>query len=266
MRFKSPKAFNPAFKEPTIRTWLEKLDLYFELSGCREDQRIPATAILLEGAAITWYNGIRRQVENGQRRNWDDYAEFREELITAFEPMSEVERARTAIRNLRQMGRVATYVQKFRDLRFRIPDMSQAEAFSHFMAGLKDDIRKDIGVHVTRNDVEGAIAMAEKMDCYQSTKGGKSGSGSSGSRGGSGGFRKPSSDKKGGGAQLHAIKGATTSDQGSRTKKNKGRGERNRRQRDRKCSACHETGHWISDCPLMARLMKTVRDEKQSKN
>ena len=73
------------------------------------------------------------------------------------------------------MGRVTGYIQKFRDLRFQIPDMSNPEAFSHFVAGLNPEIRTQIGIHVARNDLEGAISMAERMDCYQQAEVRKSG-------------------------------------------------------------------------------------------
>ena len=111
---------------------------------------------------MTWYNGIKQQVRNNVRGDWANYAEFRDELLNEFEPISEIERARTSIRNLRQMGRVTGYIQKFRDLRFQIPDMSNLEAFSHFIAGLNPERRAQIGIHVSRNDLEGAIAMAER--------------------------------------------------------------------------------------------------------
>ena len=69
MKFKSPKNYNPAFQEPTIRTWLEKMDMYLELSNCPEGQWIGATVMLLEGAAMMWYNGNKQQgktcVQNG---------------------------------------------------------------------------------------------------------------------------------------------------------------------------------------------------------
>ena len=167
MKFKEPKNYNPLLREPTICTWFEKIDMYLELSNCPEGQRISVTAMLLEGAAMTWYNGNRQQIRENLCVEWANYTEFRMELLQAFEPMSEVERARTTIRNLRQMGRVTGYIQKFRDLRFQIPDMGNVEAFSHFVAGLNPDIRTQIGIHVDQNDLNAAIVMAEKIACYQ---------------------------------------------------------------------------------------------------
>ena len=267
MKFKAPRNYNPAIREPTIRTWLEKVDMYLDLSNCPNEQRIGATAMLLEGAAMTWYNGVKQQVRTNSRTDWANYDEFRRELLHAFEPMSEVERARNAVRNLRQMGRVTGYIQKFRDLRFQIPDMSNPEAFSHFVARLNPEIRTQIGIHVDRNDLEGAIALAERMDCYQQVEIKKSGQ--------KGKFERKEDKKNPSkfgqekqGPQLHAIQGETSSS-GAGGEKQKGKKKQGkfRKQRDRRCMACHEESHWIQDCPYMARLLKTVRDEKKtSKN
>ena len=259
MKFKAPKSYNPSNREPTIRTWLEKMDMYLDLSNCPEGQRIGAMAMLLEGAALTWYNGNRQQIRENSRVDWANYADFRNELLTAFEPMSEVERARAAIRNLRQMGRVTGYIQKFRDLRFQIPDMGNPEAYSHFVAGLNPDIRMQIGVHIQRNDLEAAIAMAEKIDCYQRVEAGKNvQKGKQEVKSG----MKISSDK--GRAQLNMVQEGTSS-LGTKDNPKKGskKGKGFRKPRNRKCMACQEEGHWIQDCPYMAKLLKTVRDEKK---
>ena len=51
--------------------------------------------------------------------------------------------------------------------------MGNPEAFSHFVAGLNPEIRKQIGIHVNSNDLDVAIAMAGKIDCYQHVEVGK---------------------------------------------------------------------------------------------
>ena len=76
--------------------------------------------------------------------------------------MYEVERTQASIRNLRQMGWVTGYIQKFRNLHFQIPEMDNAEPFSDFVSGLNPKIRTQIGIHVDRNNLKAAIAMAEK--------------------------------------------------------------------------------------------------------
>ena len=76
MKFKAPKSYNPVNQEPTIRTWLENMEMYLKLSNCPEAQRIGAIAMLLEGAAMTWYNGKRQQVRENLRNDWDGNAQY----------------------------------------------------------------------------------------------------------------------------------------------------------------------------------------------
>ena len=57
------------------------MEMYHELSTCPEGQRIGATAMLLEGATMTWYNGNRQQVRENLRAEWSDYAEFWTKLL-----------------------------------------------------------------------------------------------------------------------------------------------------------------------------------------
>ena len=174
--------------------------------------------------------------------------------------MSEIERARTAIRNLRQMGCVTRYIQKFRDLRFQIPDMGNPEAYSHFIAGLNPDIRMQIGVHVQRNDLEAAIAMAKERDCYQRVEAGKMGQKSKQEVKIS--TKTPATKAV---PQLNMVQGgASSSGVNEPSKKGGKKGKGFRKPKNRKCMACQEEGHWIQNCPYMAKLLKTVREDKKS--
>ena len=116
--------------------------------------------------------------------------------------------------------------------------MGNLEAYSHFVVGLNPDVRMQIGVHTQHNYLEVAIAMAEKIDCYQRVEAGK------------------------------MVQGETSSF-GATEKPQKGgkKGKGFRKPRNQKCMACQKEGHWIQDCPYMAKLLKTVRDDKKpSKN
>ena len=62
---------------------------------------------------------------------------------------------------------VPTYIQAFRTQMYKVPEMTQEEAFSLFMCGLEPRIREQIGYHVD-GDLGRAMAMAEKADVWQS--------------------------------------------------------------------------------------------------
>ena len=50
---------------------------------------------------------------------------------------------------------------------YKVPEMTQEEAFSLFMRGLEPRIREQIGYHV-EGDLGRAMAMAEKADVWRS--------------------------------------------------------------------------------------------------
>ena len=76
---------------------------------------------------------------------------------------------------MRQTGRVAGYVQKFQELQYRLPRMTDEEAFHTFLSGLQPHLQEHIGAHV-QGDLEAAIAMAQRLEVYCGGDGAKAGS------------------------------------------------------------------------------------------
>ena len=156
-----------------------------------------------------------------------DWAEFRNALITAFEPVTETEEARKQLRALRQTGRVSGYIQCFQELQCRLPGMNEAEAFSAFLVGLAPHLQEDVAAHV-RGDLEVAKAMAMRMDMFHT--GGE----------GSGKQRKNENQKKKGAVQ--AIEGQKKGEpskvhavQGQNKGKGQGKGKKKKEQGPVKC-------------------------------
>ena len=83
-----------------------------------------------------WLNGETQHIETGARPYWATWAQFRQEMTAAFEPMTEKETVQRQIIELRQIGRVMGYITKFRTLRYKIPNMTDEEAFTLFVRGL----------------------------------------------------------------------------------------------------------------------------------
>ena len=69
-------------------------------------------------------------------------------MCVAFEPVTATEESRRLLRNLCQTGRVHAYVQHFCELQYRLPGMSEEEAFSTFLAGLAPHIQEQVGAHI----------------------------------------------------------------------------------------------------------------------
>ena len=83
-----------------------------------------------------------------------------------FELVIEVEEARKQLRALRQTGRVAGCVQKFQELQYRLPGMTDEEAFHTFLSGLQPHLQEHMGAHV-QGDLEAALAMAQRLEVYR---------------------------------------------------------------------------------------------------
>ena len=58
-----------------------------------------------------------------------------------------------------QTGRVTSYIQKFQELQYQLPGMTNEEAFHTFISRLQLHLHKHIGTHV-QGDLEAAITMA----------------------------------------------------------------------------------------------------------
>ena len=65
------------------------------------------------------------------------WSEFCDAFATAFESIIDSEEVRQQLRNLKQTGRVAGYVQRFRELQFQLPSMTEEEAYSAFVSWVK---------------------------------------------------------------------------------------------------------------------------------
>ena len=173
LKMDMPPVFT-ASRQQNVRGWLTKMERYFRLMRYPVDTWIEVVATRLTEAAEAWFNGESQRIETGARRDWRSWAQFRQEMTTAFEPMTETETARRQIIELRQTGRVSGYIQRFRTLRYKIPSMTEEEAHSLFLRGLDAGLQQQVGVHA--QSLQEAMELAERADLYskQAAKGGSS--------------------------------------------------------------------------------------------
>ena len=123
-------------RQQNVRDWLTKMERYFKLMCYPTDTWIEVVATLLTQAAEAWFNGESQWIETGARRDWRLWAAFCQEMIPAFEPMTEMDTVRRQIIELWQTGRVSGYIQCFDTLRYKILSMTEEEAHSLFLRGL----------------------------------------------------------------------------------------------------------------------------------
>ena len=131
---------------------------------------VDIVATRLEGAASSWMEKELQVARRQHRAAWVTWGEFTAAMTRAFEPATVVEEARQQILNLRQTGRVTGYVQRFRELLYKIPGMTEEESYTLFLRGLKADVKTSVGVNVPTG-LEAAISWAQRVDLWQSREG-----------------------------------------------------------------------------------------------
>ena len=116
------------------------------------------------------------------------------------ELVTEVKEAQKQLQALRQTGQVAGYVQKFQELQYRLPGMTDEEAFHTFLSGLQPHLQEHVGAHV-QGDMEAAIAMVQRLEVYR---------GGDGAKAGEKGSKKFNKQKKGMSAQVEGSSSGGT--------------------------------------------------------
>ena len=136
---------------------------------------IDIVATRTEGAAASWLSHEQIAMERGTRAPWSGWAAFSQEMIRAFEPTTDDAQARQQLAVLKQTGRISAYIQKFREVRGRIQDMSVQDEFAAFIRGLQPHIKKQVGALV-EDDLAAAMRLAARVELWTAdTSGGGSG-------------------------------------------------------------------------------------------
>ena len=101
-------------------------------------------------------SGSYRGADGIMRVVWTTWDAFTDAMSRTFELATVVEEVRQQILNLRHTGRVVGYVQRFRELLYKIPTMTEEELDTLFVRGLKPKIKTSVGVNVPEG-LENAI-------------------------------------------------------------------------------------------------------------
>ena len=71
-----------------------------------------------------------------------DWRDFVQEITAAFCAITKEEQAQKQLKTLSETGSMQNYIQRFHDLRLRIPSMFVGDIYFAFMDGLKPRIRQ----------------------------------------------------------------------------------------------------------------------------
>ena len=175
---KEPPVFNGRANED-IDTWLAKVGDFIYLTEANERQQVAYMATLLQEAAADWWTTLLKE-RHGSRPA--DYLEMSALLQKRFGSTTRVDRARAALRNIKQgqSESVRSFSTRFEALLAKLPTFDQDWAKTQFIWGLHQRVA-ELVVIAEPSDLHAAIHQAEKIEMARGTVSGNVQSQQSGS-------------------------------------------------------------------------------------
>ncbi len=146
-----------------VRSWLVSLENIFNSTNQQltDENKIKYAISFMIGNALQWHELMKHQ--NKEFQNFD---EFKNELLNYFEPVNREDNARKVLNSLKQFGKynaVSSYNQEFSRWLLQIPGISLAEQMFLYKEGLKHNIR----IEIEKSDpatLHEAMVVADRMD------------------------------------------------------------------------------------------------------
>ena len=258
MKLEAPPRYSGK-RQPGARVWLTQMERYMRLMRYAPTDWLDVVAMRVEGAASSWVNAALQDVATGRRPVFRTWAQFKDAMVQRFEPVTEGEEVQKQLRELRQTGRVAGYVQKFQELKYRLPGITDEEAFHAFLSGLQPHLQEHVGAHV-QGDLEAAIVMAQRLEVYR---------GGDGAKTNGQGPKEKQNQKKGVMAQVEESSSGGTVQvvqvvkrpQQKKGKGGSGNGGKKTKRGGRKRVQCHNCGgdHFLRDCKEWKEIKEKLR-------
>lgn len=138
-KVREPEVFKGERNALMVESWINSMDLYFQLIKVDhgQDQLLYALS-LLRGDAQLWYSQMKVYEAEQLPQDWSD---FKVLLRKEFVPINAVIQARDKLASLVQTGSITSYINDFRRLKLQIPDLSHGDALDRFVRGLNKVIR-----------------------------------------------------------------------------------------------------------------------------
>ena len=244
---KEPPVFNGRANED-IDTWLAKVGDFIYLTEANERQQVAYMATLLQEAAADWWTALLKE-RHGSRPA--DFLEMSVLLQKRFGSTTRVDRARAALRNIKQgqSESVRSFSTRFEALLAKLPTFDKDWAKTQYIWGLHQKVA-ELVVIAEPGDLHAAIHQAEKIEMARGTVSGNTQNQTSGSwNRGRGRFTR-------GRGRFNAVQqspGQNSQAQGSNTQSFAAGQMQGQKQYPpigyNQCSRCKGWGHWSYECP-----------------
>ena len=142
----------------TAKSWVEKIDIYFQLNKVREMEAIKIEVLHLEGEAHDcWFHGLSTL----GHANVTEYLEFTRRLVERFDKR-DPEAPFMGLAKLKQPGNPKTYISKFLKLYVMVPNLSIARRVYMFIYGLAEPLH-GLVKYTKPTTIQDAIKMARDL-------------------------------------------------------------------------------------------------------
>ena len=174
---KEPPVFRGTVAED-VDTWLAKVEDFIYLTEANTRQQVAYMATLLQDATGDWWTALLKE-RHGSRPT--DYTEMSALLRKRFGSLTRVDRARAALRNIKQSTNenVRAYSTRFESLLSKLPSFDAEWAKSQYIWGLNQRVA-ELVVIAEPADLHAAILKAEKIEMARGTVSGNQGQTSGG--------------------------------------------------------------------------------------
>ena len=112
------------------------MERYIKLMHYAPTDWLDVVAKWMEGAVSSWVNAVLQDVVASLRPVFCTWAQFRDAMVRQCKPVTEFKETQKQLRALRQTGRVTGYIQKFQELQYCVPGMTDDMAFPAFLSRL----------------------------------------------------------------------------------------------------------------------------------
>ncbi|KAF7810715.1 Retrovirus-related Pol polyprotein from transposon 17.6 [Senna tora] len=146
----------PLFEGDDAVGWLFRVERYFSINRMKDEEKLEAVAVCLEGRALNWLQWIETRMEI---RSW---LKFKLELMRRFH-QSQLGNGYEVLMALKQTGTVAEYREKFELFSAPLKDAPEDMLIGTFLNGLKEEIRAELRMVRAQNLLE-VMDMAHKIE------------------------------------------------------------------------------------------------------
>lgn len=148
----------PIFNGDEAHGWIVRVERFFRINMVREEEKLDAIMIALEGRALNWYQWWE---EHTSELSWE---EFKKAVIRRFKP-GLVQNPLGPLLSIKQTGTMMEYRECFEMLIAPLRREERVMLDNIFINGLQEEIQAELKLHESRNLAElmdGALLIEEK--------------------------------------------------------------------------------------------------------